>query len=65
MDSEQFEKIMSYIHAGKEAGASLKHGALCGLSQQINNDVATFLTIICSRIYRYAAWSWLHVLSRD
>lgn len=27
VDAEQFDKIMSYISAGKEAGATLKHGA--------------------------------------
>jgi acyl-CoA reductase-like NAD-dependent aldehyde dehydrogenase len=27
IDAEQFDKILSYIHAGKEAGATLKHGA--------------------------------------
>ena len=30
VDAEQFDKIMSYIRAGKEAGATLKHGAQLG-----------------------------------
>jgi hypothetical protein len=27
VDAKQFAKIMSYIRSGKEAGATLKHGA--------------------------------------
>jgi len=27
IDSTQFQKIMSYIQAGKDQGATLKHGA--------------------------------------